>query len=547
MSFVRNIRDINRVSQVANVLMRNGLGYVIAELGLKYHIDFVKRFSRFDEPTSLPKRVRQSMEDLGGAFVKLGQLLSLRPDLVPAEYCHEFRKLQDEVKPLPFKTVKSIIEKELGTSLKDVFQTFDEDPIGSASIAQVHKASLKNKKMVVVKVQRPDIRKKFSADIDIMHYFAERIEAKKLGKVPANMIVSEFEDYTKKELDFRFEANNIRKFYDNFRNSKIIRIPKVYENLSNDKVLVMEYIKGKRLSDIKPKASLAHNLIDSVLSQVLEMDIFHADLHPGNIMVMSDGRLALLDFGIVGTLNARLKNVGLELLAGIVHKDSDVVFNALIKAGASSDQTDFEKFRLEVGDIVDEYQGASISEEKVTSMLHRLFNSCYDNHITIPGDVVLLAKALVTAEGTCLYIDPKLNFRKEFTPRVERLLAKRAAKKASLSNLSAQARKLGSFADDFSHETLELIRKLKHGTVKVDIEDTDIKRLGMSIDRSSNRLSYGVIIASMLVAGSLMSRIPGLITYKEVPVIPVIFFVGAFILGAALVSSIFKEGKEKIY
>jgi len=289
MDLVSGIKDIERVSHTINILFRHGMGYFIQKYGFKLHLPFTKRiaFHRYKKPVLPEVRLRKAFEELGGTYIKLGQLLSLRPDLVPRKYCDEFSKLQDKVTPFSFEKVKQIVERELGKPLNRIFRKFEQKPLGSASIGQVHAATLKNGQKVVVKVQRPGIKELFRADIDIMYYFAKKLEGtKSFGKYSPLTIVKEFERYTKNELNYLTEAKNIERFYENLKNVRQVRIPKLYKEYTTTKVLVMEYVRGRKLSELIRKnakfnkKAVMNSIIHTCLKQVFEQNIFHADLHP---------------------------------------------------------------------------------------------------------------------------------------------------------------------------------------------------------------------------------------------------------------------------
>ena len=250
-----NFKDAKRVKQVVSVMVAEGLGYFIDKMKLRWHLPLHKnlQFYHFTKKEHIPLqvRLRRSMETLGGAYIKLGQLLSLRPDLVPMDYCKEFEKLQDQVPAFPFSQVKKIVEEELGKPLSEIFSHFEEKPIGSASIGQVHRAKLKDGKEVVVKVQRPDIQELFHEDIDILYYLFGKLDKYyHYEHFSPLMILDEFERYTKKELDYCFEKRNLTRFGDNFKHSSFIKVPKAYDAYSTSSILTMEYLKGEKLSTL---------------------------------------------------------------------------------------------------------------------------------------------------------------------------------------------------------------------------------------------------------------------------------------------------------
>jgi len=543
-------QDIGRVSEVGRVLAKEGLGWLVREAGLGSHIPIKHKFLFFSAAPSAagPERLRRICEQLGGAYLKLGQFLSLRPDLIPKEYCDELRKLQDQAKPFSFDTARAIVKQETGKPLEKVFRHFEHIPLGSASIAQAHLAKLKDGAMVVVKLQRPDIAKQFKADIDIMQYFAKKMAAMERfkGYNPV-AIVQEFERYTNNELNFIMEGRNVDRFYKVFKNSKTVKIPKVYWQHTTPKILVLEFIDGKKLSEIKDskinRIALAKALVQTALTQVFEADIFHADLHPGNILILPKNKIGLLDFGIVGSLDRELKALGLELYLALLDKDAEKVSRVLLRTGSSTRETNIEDFKQDVRKIVNGWYGATLKEVRFTHMMHELFDACISHKIKMPSDMILLAKALLTAEGTALVLDPDFDFVQETKPYINSLLKKEFRGKLSKDYLLRRSKEIKDYATELAEGTAELVNRLKRGAIEIDIEDTDIRHLGMDIDKSSNRLSYAIIVAAFAIASSLLINVAPL--YKGVSVYALFGFGIAVMLTMFLFASIFKEGTKR--
>ncbi len=552
MTFAQSFRDLKRISRVVNVLFRNGLGYFIREFNLKLHLPFSKKLAihKFRKPAMPEVMLRKSMEELGGSFVKLGQLLSVRPDLVPFHYCKEFSKLQDRVEPFAFSKAKKIIEDELGQPISKVFSSIEKQPIGSASISQVYAAKLKNGKKVVIKVKRPGIKEIFDADIDIMGYFARRMEqSERFIRYSPSKVVEEFKRYTKKELDFLVEASNIQKFCKTFKGDRSIRIPSVYPQHSTSNMIILEFLPGKKLSELLNKNQkfnrkmVAKLMIKSGLKMVFEDGFFHADMHPGNILVTKNG-IGLLDFGIVGRLKPLYKKEGLKLWVALINEDTDAVIRSLMRTGKVTGDTDIDLFKKDVEDILDEWYGKELKQIRMTHMLHRLFDSCFDHSIIMPPEMTLYAKSLITSEGTGMQLYPSFNFAVESQPYLKKYMKRDFFPKDIMKAFSAKSQEIVDFMGKLPTETMHALEKLKQGKLKIDIDDTDIKHLGMEIDKSSNRLSYSLVIAALIVGGAWTTQIggPGLSGY---PFVSLLFFILAFILGLVLMVSIYKEGKTK--
>lgn len=551
MGFRSGIKDIGRVSHVINVFFKHGLGYFIQKFGFHLHLPFSKRVAvhKYRKPVATEVRVRKAFEELGAAYIKLGQMLSLRPDLIPKEYCHEFSKLQDRVPPFPYEKAKQIVEEELGKPIHKAFKSFEKKPIGSASIGQVHLAKLNNGKRVVVKVIRPGVRDVFRADIDIMRYFAKKLEGtKSFGKYSPLQIIKEFERYTKNELNYLVEAKNIERFYENLKKTKYVRIPKIYTDYTTTSVLTMEYLEGKKLTELlrgrKPfnKKAVMEALIHTCLKQVFEQNLFHADLHPGNILVLEKGKIALLDFGIVGSLTPYMRKEGMKLYVALVNKDIDDVVKQLLRIGKPGPETDLEDFRRDVDNIVSGWYGAELRHVRVTHMLHNLFESAVSHGINMPVDMIMLGKAFLTVEGTCLMLNPRFNFVKESHKYVSQYTKEKAITRESFGLFMKKSREMAETLEMIPSEALAVLEKLKHGIIKVDIEDTDLRRLALDIDRSSNRLSYSMIMAALIVAGALMMHTGVEPFYRGFSFPAMVLYIIAAFMGLTLFVSILKEG-----
>ena len=475
MHLVRDIKDVNRFRQILYVFLKNGFGYLIHKAELKSHIPIHKRIGKdFHTKIFTPERLRKTFEELGGSFVKLGQLLSLRPDLIPLEYCQELSKLQDSVKPMSFSQVKRIIEKELKKPLHKVYSDFNKQPIGSASIAQVHKAKLLNGDVVAVKVQRPNLESLFQTDIDLMYKLARLIEKKEQFKSlhPVG-IVNEFEDYTKKELSFAREASNIDSCYKHFKNFKNAIIPKVSFAYSTDKLITMSFIEGTKLSNIGnrfDKKGIARNLIAVYLKQTLEDGFFHADLHPGNILVLKHSKVALLDFGIFGAWDESIRDYSLDFIIGIVEEDSDKIVKVMKGISKSTGDVDLSGFENEVNNLITGWSAKKLNTSLFSTMLIKLVQVAGDYGLTVPPEMVLFAKGLLSIEGTCLELYPDLNFVKEVEPYIIKAIEERKSPKSVIKKFIKASLQWEHLAEKLPDAASKLIEKLDQGNIKLGFE-----------------------------------------------------------------------------
>ncbi len=540
MNLVRDVRDVNRFRQIVYVLFKNGFEFLLEKAELKKHIPIHKRFETGIEKKYLaPVRFRKVLEELGGSFIKLGQLLSLRPDLVPNEYCEELTKLQDTVKPMSFGTVKAIIESELKQPIETVFRKLEKTPIGSASIAQVHEAVLKDGRRVAVKVQRPNLKTTFETDIDLMYKLAGIFENhSSLKNLSPTRIVREFEEYTKKELIFTNEATNINICYENFKNVKDIKIPKVYFEYCTEKIIVMEFVDGLKLSQFRKGGNLtnrkkvAKTIIAAYFKQTLEDAFFHADLHPGNLLVLENNKVALLDFGIFGAWDDHLKEAALDFLIALVQDDSTNTAKIIFKmCNVSEESQSFPEFRNEAEAIIGGWKTKKLKDYLFSSMLVRVVGICSKYELKIPPNLVLFAKGLLTIEGTCVGLYPEMNFINEIKPHVIRIIKKRKSPYSLVQRFLKATEHWEKFAEELPSKTARLVEKLDKGDIKIgfEVEHKELKQLTTSIDQVGNRIVLGITFAALIIASALVVNIPQEKIYG-ISLFSFIGFIGAIVV-----------------
>jgi len=542
----KDIRDLIRFNKIMLILTQQGFGYLFDKIRPKG----ISTKKKIKEKTN-PRRLRITLEKLGPTFVKLGQILSIRPDLLPKEYTRELSNLQDRVPPFPYSKVEKIIEKELHKPINKLFSYFSKEPIASASVAQVHKAKLKNGTTVAVKVQRPNVKEIMSTDIEIMFYIAKLLEKhyKRIRKYSPVGIVGEFKDWTHDELNFKTEAKNAKKFYKNFKNSDKVKIPKVFGKYSTKKVLTLEYIDGielHNLGKIKNKKGykikeIMKNGFDAILIQVFEHGFFYADPHPGNILVLKENKIAFVDFGIVGHFDNYLKKKSVELFYSFMEGDIDSMVGIFLDIGSiGKRKINIESFKEDVSKVVEPLQKSSLKEAKLMKAIEEVFDIALEHHIKPPVDFALFIKTIVELEGIGLEYVPNFKFIDNAKPFIEKLIKKDIKLPIMAKNLMKNLTKYSKLFKGLPDQLSSALRKIQKGTVKVDIEDTDIKRLATDIDKSSNRLTYGIIIAAFLITGALLVNIGKTIFY-DFPLISLICFTMALIFAILLFISIQKE------
>lgn len=536
----QEVRDINRLREILTVLIEEGFGFIIDKIKLK----IPKKKIKIKKPPEV--RLRRALERLGPTFIKLGQILSTRPDILPLKYLKELEKLQDRVKPLPFKEIKRVIETELGP-IDKIFTYFEKKPIASASISQIHKAKLNNN-LVVVKVQRPNIETLIETDIEIMFYIAKLLERYNKFRVykPLN-VIEEFARWTRRELDFRKEAANINIFKENFKKSKYIYIPTVYNELVTKHILVLEYLEGTQLHNIKKIKQKKLNFkvilqrgFEAFLTQVFVHGIFHADPHPANIIILDDGRIAFVDFGIVGRLDNDLKKKCLNLFIAIVNNDIDEIANALADIGKINEVDD--KLKSEIKSLIEPLQNTKISELRISVVLEKILDIAFNYNIRIPRQLILFGKTLVTLEGVALEYDPNFNLIENSRPFIEKLIKRELKLSYIMKGFIEDLFRFKKFIKELPDETTKALKKIQEGTLKIDVEDTDIKKLSLEISRSSNRLAYSMVIAALIIAGAFTINV-SMPKIWNLSMISFICFLFAIIFGLVLFISIYKERK----
>ena len=547
MSIIQTFKDINRIRQITNILFKHELGYLIEKLDLKHHLPFSSRvkIKKQPLPSSLPKHLRLAMEELSGTFIKLGQLLSLRPDLIPKEYADEFSKLQDQVPLFSYDIVKSTIESEFNKSIHEIFIRFEKQPIAAASVGQVHKAILKSGEKVAVKVQRPKIEDTFKTDIDILYHLAPIIEEHypNLKQYNLKQIIKEFEDYTKNELNYLAEAKNVEIFYKNFINHDKIKIPNIYWDYTTKKVLTLEFIDGQEISKVKlgqkEKKQIVKLVADCFLKQVLEYGVFHADPHPGNIFITNNNKLALLDFGIVGKISPDLRKKIENLFIGLIQGDRILISDSFISLNIVQEDINIEEFREDLSQHLGNYYNTSLSKIDISSLLYDLLTLAKKYNMKFPSSFVLLIKAIATTEGFGKDLDPDFNFVVTCKPYVNKILKKKISSDYIFDTLKEDLLTFKDLIIDFPSNLKTLISRREK--VKVDIDDSDIKKFSFYINRSFNRVALGIIIAGLIIGGALIvpTQIKPLIF--NLPLISLICLMIALLLFIYLLRSIDRE------
>ena len=554
----QNYKNLKRTKEILKVVTKYGLGYFLdfskveGGLNLKKKI-FPEKVTKLEkiQRLTLPQRTRLACEELGPTFVKLGQILSVRPDLIPREFAEEFSKLQDEVSSFSFEEVEEQFKKEFGKSIKELFIEFDKRPVAAASLSQVHKAKLISGETVAVKIQRPNVEKIVETDISILFSLVEFIERRSISGhlfQPVE-IIREFSQTVREELDFVNEGHNIGKFRINFRESETVHIPKVYWKLTTKRILTMEFINGIKISKVInskdskfDKKVISNRGADMILKQILVDGFFHGDPHPGNIFIMEDNIIAPIDFGMVGRIEESAMMNMADFLIAAISNDADKVVKILEDMEIVDSEMDLKKIKAEISYFIDKYYNVPLKQLEMGRIIEEIMEIMIQHQIKVPSDLVLLTKALVTVEGVGRELDPDFNMVTRAKPFANKLIRQ----KYSLSNLFKIGGKfteeffnsLKTFPNEFSY----LVRNLRKGKLTISFQHKGLEKLILEIDRASNRLSFSMIISALIVGSSfiiLSDKGPFVFDY---PVLGIFGYLIAAVLGLWLVISIIRRG-----
>ncbi|MBI5663883.1 MAG: AarF/ABC1/UbiB kinase family protein [Nitrospirae bacterium] len=559
--FWHTYKNLSRIKQIVNVLLKHGFGQFIEQTNLQRFIPLSKRIKYFarrqDEGRhTIPQRLRLAFGELGPSFIKLAQMLSTRPDLVTEEYANEFKKLQDRVPPFSSDKAVQMIEEEFKVPVAESFATFDTVPVAAASIAQVHNAVLNTGEKVIVKVQRPYIRETIETDIVILGAIARLM----LKYIPESKyfdpegIVNEFAKTVRRELDFIIEAKNAQRFRKNFEGHPDIYIPAVYPDFLSARVIVMERIEGTKIDDIKTiddlgidRHELAKKGVNAYFKMIFEDGFFHADPHPGNMFVLNDGKIGFMDFGIVGWLAPEMiENIARAFLA-VINKDFDRLVDIYINLGLVEDEVDMETFKREFrADLIymmEPLYDLSVSEVNFPEFLETLTHLVIKHGLRVPTDLLLMNRTVLIVDNIGRRLDPKFNLISAAEPYAAKLVKKRMSPQSILSKTVANLTDMGELLIDTPKQINRLLRKTLRDEVSFKMEITGMDKLIRDLDRSSNRIAFSLIVASIILGSSMLiqSNIGGKIF--GLPAVGAIGFLVAFVLGVRLLISIIRSGR----
>jgi len=558
--FGRQLRSLGRLGHVGTVLTKHGFGWLVLRLHLARLVPFRKRLLRGrgageeEADPSTAARVARVLEELGPTYVKLGQVLGSRTDLLPPAFIAEFRKLQDRVAPFPTVAARAEIERELGGPVEDFFDDFGPEPFAAGSIAQAYAARTKDGVPVVVKVRRPGIRELLETDVDILGGLADLAER----YVPEYRIfrpvlmVEEFAQTVRREVDFIAEASNTQRFREAFADDPHIRVPHVLWELTSSGVLTMERLKGVLVYDAEALVSagadrkaLAAHFTNCFMRQYFELGLFHSDPHPGNLVVLPPDVVGILDFGQVGRLSDTMRSkLGTALVASI-NRDFDIVLDVFDDLAALPDDVDSERLKGDLAALVDKYAGVPLRLMNLKDLFDEITATARRHRVVLPRDFILLGKSLVTMGGVALELDPETSMVEVVRPKVRRLMADKVSPRRLAHHGMTSAYHLIALAEQGPRSLRQLIRKLMRGRLQILFRHENLERFITELDRSSNRIAFSMIVASIILGSAVVmqANVGPNVPYTQVPMLGLLGFLLAGLLGVWLVIAILRSGR----
>ena len=552
----RTYRHLNRYRQILSVLLKYGFDDLVDRLHIDQYIEIGRRIiAAGSQPvTRLPRarRFRMALEELGPAYIKLGQVLSTRSDLLPAPVIQELIHLQDDVSSCPFEEIRRQIERELKAPVETVFAHLEETPLAAASIGQVHRGRVPGGDEVAVKVQRPGLKEIVEVDVEIMLHLATLMERhiEELALHRPVALVEEFARQMEREIDYLQEAENMERFSRAFLGDPTVFVPRVDRDRTSERVLTAKLVTGGiKVSEIDrlDAAGIDRKVVTErgarlFLRQVFDHGFFHADPHPGNIFVLPHNVICLLDFGMMGTVDRATREDFVDLLDGAVNGDERRAGRALLKLTRTEKEPDFRALERDLADFMGQYLHRPLGEIRIGRVIQHLFGVTARHGLSIPADLFLMMKAFSTVEGVALALDPDFDLIVRARPFLERVKLARYSPHRISEDLLQLSTELMGFLQSFPQESLEIARRIRRGQLRLQVDQPNIDRVLDTHDRISNKLSFSIIIAALLIGSALIviSEIPPL--FFGISLIGIIVFTAAAVMGIWLLVAILRKG-----
>lgn len=552
------LRDFGRLHEIASILIKFGFGEAVHRLGLHHVLERAGKtlhwkYAEEQAQLSAPQRFRHVLEEMGPTFIKLGQILATRVDLLPPDWIEELTHLQRRVPPIPFETLRPQLEADLGTKVEQQFVDFDTRPIAAASIAQVHRARLPDGSSVIVKIRRPGIQKTVEADLRLMEKLAKLIEFEfpELDYLRPTEIVRQFGRSIHREMNFINECRNAERLAGNFLDNPMIVIPKVYWEFARERVCVLDYIEGISATDsatiraagLDPR-TLSRVGADAVLKMILLDGFFHADPHHGNLLYLPDHRIAFLDFGMVGRLTETRRHQLVDLLYAIISKDAITASDVLLD-WAGSIHIDPDQLVADMDQFIDSYHGVSLKQLNLTQMLTDLTQLMRQHRLALPPDLTLLFRALIALDGIGRQNDPDFDIFTQAAPFIEKALRERYDPGKLAARGWRNALQIMDLATTMPGELRRLLRAAQKGTLKFNIDLTRLDHLGWQVERALGWLSIGLVAAALIIASAIVMTVEGGPTFWGLPAFGLLGYVSASIMAVWLLFAIWRGTRTR--
>jgi predicted unusual protein kinase regulating ubiquinone biosynthesis (AarF/ABC1/UbiB family) len=538
-------QHLKRYRQIAWLLVKYGRSDLVKSSGLEETLEAEQRVSPKEAATA--DELAADLEKLGPTFVKLGQLLSTRVELMPRAYLEALARLQDEVAPFDFGDVEKIVTSELGVRMSKAFADFDVKPIASASLGQVHLARLRDGRAVAVKVQRPGIREAMVDDLEALEEIAEFLDQHtEFGKrYEFTVMLDQFRKSLLRELDYRLEAHNLSTFRDQLKNFQHLIVPAPIADYCTSRVLTMEYVPGIKITEMSPIArlefdggALAEELFRAYLEQILVHGFFHADPHPGNVFLTDDYRIALLDLGMVGRIMPRLQEDLLQLLLAISEGRGEEAAQIAIKIGEKKDNFDAHEFMRTISEIVAAQQTATVAQMQVGRIVLEVTQAAAENGIRVPPELTMLGKTLLNLDQVGRALEPQFDPNASIRRNGAEILQRRLVKSLSPGNLFSGILEIKDLLQRLPARVNKFLDALANNELKVSVDAIDEKKLMIGFQKVANRITVGLIVASLIIGAALIMRVPTSFRIWGYPGLAILFFMVAATAGVVLLINI---------
>ena len=551
-------RDLGRLQHIVGVLVRHGLGDAVRRMGWADALEKAGHVVHWEGAADLarlepPVQVRRALEELGPAFVKFGQILAGRADLLGPQWITELEHLHSRVPAVPFEVLRAQLVEDLGGEPDSLFASFDEVPLAAASIAQVHRACLKDGTQVVVKVRRPGIRQVIDADLRLLERLAAMAARQWPDLQPYRPValVQQFGQSLRRELDLAYECRQAERIAANFAQSADIVIPKVYWEWTHERVNVQQFIDGIPGDGVDQldaqgldRKLLARRGAQAVLKMIVQDGLFHADPHPGNVFYLGGNRLAFIDFGMVGRLSGPRRDELLKLMLGLVQRDANAVADVLVNWADGGSTTHEDALGVDIDAFVDLYHGVPLAQLSLAAMLADVTAILRKHRLVLPPDLALLIKAFVTVEGMGRNLDPDFHMATEALPLLKRALRERYHPKAVAARGWRSVQRMAELLTSMPDDLARLLRNVRHGGFQVHIDVKNLQRVGDQLERAANRMTVGVVVAALIIGSSIVMTVGGGPQLLGLPAFGLLGFLGALAGALWLLRSIGRSGQR---